>query len=237
MSDLPHEILRCVGELDRDLVRTRLEPATGGVLRAVDRGDTTEALRQLMRIYGAGVQRFCQEALGDSALAQDVCQQVFLQAFRDLPRFAGRSSIRTWLFAIANHRVLDAAKARRRATAHFLAAEASDVAEVPDPRPSAAESLDDTQLHRALVASLDDLDPGIRQIILLRYQQGFRFEEIANIVGGKPGAIQARVTRALPQLRDRIERHIERRSRAAVSSGTSRSRAHRAIPGDQKSTA
>jgi RNA polymerase sigma-70 factor (ECF subfamily) len=168
----------------------------------------TDALRLMMRRHGTALYRYCREALRDTALADDVHQQVFIQAYRDLPRFEGRSSVRTWLFAIARHRVLDAAKARRRSQARTQA-ELVELAEVPDPRPSPLDSLDDEQLRRALVASLGDLGEDARTAVLLRYQQGFTFQEMSEICGEKPGVLHARVTRALRRLREQIESRIE----------------------------
>src|ERR1043166_8997481 len=103
------------------------------VLVLVANQDMTGAIRQLMQRHGTSVYRYCREALRDDALAEDVQQQVFIAAFRDLPKFAGRSTVRTWLFAIARHRVLDAAKSRRRARSHV---DGDDATSVPDARPS-----------------------------------------------------------------------------------------------------
>lgn len=172
------------------------------ILRLVDAGDLTAALRLLMRHYGTAVYRYCRETLRDRALADDVHQRVFIEAHRDLPKFARRSSVRTWLFAIARHRVLDAMKSRKRAQAHV---DDADTGEVPDPRPRPDERIDDARLRSALVACLEKLGEHIRTAVLLRFQQGFSFEEMAEICGDKPGTLQARVTRALPALRECIE--------------------------------
>src|SRR5262249_39612715 len=88
-----------------------LAPARGSdpdadVLALVGR-DTRVALHHLMQRHGRAVYRYCRIALGDAVLADDVHQQVFIEAFRDLPGFAGRSTLRTWLLGIARHRVLD----------------------------------------------------------------------------------------------------------------------------------
>src|SRR5262249_44019794 len=98
----------------------------GDVLDLVARGDVSAALRRLIQRYGDAVHRYCREALRDAALADDVHQQVFIEVFRDLPRFAGRAPVRIWLFAIARHRALDAIKARARAHAFFDKAPAAD---------------------------------------------------------------------------------------------------------------
>jgi RNA polymerase sigma-70 factor (ECF subfamily) len=186
--------------------RAALAPARGrdpdaDVLALVGR-DTKAALHRLMQRHGRAVYRYCRIALGDAVLADDIHQQVFIEAFRDLPAFAGRSTVRTWLFGIARHRVLDAAKRRRRARARLDVSGGDDL---PDPRPSPGEGLDDAQLRAALVTCLATLDGPIRTAVLLRYQQGLTYEEMAEICGEKAGTLQARVSRALRKLRDRLE--------------------------------
>ncbi|HEX7841652.1 MAG TPA: sigma factor, partial [Kofleriaceae bacterium] len=109
------------------------------VLELVRRGEVIAALRRILQCHGRGVFRFCREALRDPALAEDVHQQVFLAAFRALPRFQARSPVRSWLFAIARHRVLDAVRVRNRTRARIQDCETGDV---PDPRPLQGEALD-----------------------------------------------------------------------------------------------
>jgi RNA polymerase sigma-70 factor (ECF subfamily) len=157
-----------------------------------------------MRRHGTSVYRYCREALRDRALAEDVQQQVFIAAFRDLPRFSGRSTVRTWLFAIARHRVLDAAKSRRRARSHV---DGDDANHVPDPQPSPGERMDDVRLHEALIDCMQRLPAHVRAALLLRFQQGFTFEEMAEVCHEKPGTLQAQVARAMPSLRTCIETH------------------------------
>ena len=180
----------------------RTEDPDSEVLGLVANGDMTGALRSLMRRHGTSVFRYCREALRDPALAEDVQQQVFIAAFRDLPRFSGRSTVRTWLFAIARHRVLDAAKSRRRARSHV---DGEDAVHLPDPRPSPGERLDELRLRDALVACLQKLAPHVVAAVLLRFQQGFTFDEMADVCHEKPGTLQAQVARALPSLRTCIE--------------------------------
>jgi RNA polymerase sigma-70 factor (ECF subfamily) len=171
-------------------------------LLALVGSDPRAALQRLMQRHGRAVYRYCRIALGDPVLADDIHQQVFIEAFRDLPRFAARSTLRTWLFGIARHRVLDAAKRRRRACAHIDVAAGADL---PDPRPSACDGLDDAELQAALVTCLAALAAPSRAAVLLRYQQGLTYEEMAEACGEKAGTLQARVSRALRRLRDRIE--------------------------------
>jgi len=179
-------------------VAVRPDDSDRDIVGVVKTGDVTAALRILMQRHGTAVYRYCREGLHDWMLADDVHQQIFIQAHRDLTRFAGRSTLRTWLFAIARHRVLDAAKSRRRARTHL---EDDETADTADPSAEPGEQLDDARLRQALVVCLAALGEHLRTAVLLRYQQGFTFEDMANICDEKPGTLQARVTRALPALR------------------------------------
>lgn len=172
------------------------------ILAQIERGEYVAALTELMRRHGDTVYRYCREQLHDRALADDVQQQIFIQTHEALSTFAGRSALRTWLFAIARHRVLDAVKARRRAAAHI---DEDPDADVPDPTPTPGERIDDACLMRALLCCIRKLPDDVRDVVLLRYQNGFTFEELAEIFHDKPGTLQARISRALPVLRRCIE--------------------------------
>lgn len=172
------------------------------IIALIQRGERAAALTSLMRRHGVAVYRYCREELHDRTLADDVHQQIFIQAHRDLDRFAARSTLRTWLFAIARHRVLDAAKSRRRAQAHI---EEDDTADTPDPSPPPGERLDEARLQHALIDCLRKLGDHVRSTLVLRYQQALTFEELGAVFGEKPGTLQARVMRALPVLRSCIE--------------------------------
>lgn len=195
-----------VRQVDRAPVQDEVREATADndadVVALIRDGDHHEALRRLMTRHGTGVYRYCREQLHDATLADDVNQQIFIQAFRDMGRFAQRSTLRTWLFAIARHRVLDAVKARRRASAHL---EDDDSADTPDPTPPPGDQLDDARLQLALVDCMTGLGDHIRDAVLLHYQQGFSYEEMAELCSEKAGTLQARVARALPALRACIQ--------------------------------
>ena len=172
-------------------------------LGALDRDDRRGALTVLMRGYGDAVYQFCRRTLRDEALAEDVHQQTFVQAYEDLPRFSRRSSLKTWLFGIAHHRCLDAAKGRRRFLARFSAPE-----KLPDHEDSALageEKIQRNTVAQALLHCLQQLAPATKIAVTLRYTEGFTFEEMSSICGEKAGTLQARVARAMPVIRKCLE--------------------------------
>jgi len=166
---------------------------------ALARGDHREALTVLMQAYGRDLHRHCYQVLRDRDLADDIHQTVFVQAYRDLPGFAGRSSLRTWLYGIARHRLMDAMKIGTRWRRRFVRAE--PLPDAVDGGPRADDALVDSGDVRALVAALAALSLDSRIAVLLRFAEGMTFEEIGTVCGEKPATVQARVARALPRLR------------------------------------
>jgi RNA polymerase sigma-70 factor (ECF subfamily) len=172
-------------------------------LAALDRRDADEALAILMRAYGTAVYRYCRQMVGDEHLAEEVHQMTFVQAHEGLLRFARRSSLRTWLFGIARHRCLDLLKMDRRRRRRFEPIEGAP--DLPEPGGSVEERLADESRARALEGCLRRLAPRARTAVLLRFQQGLSYPEIARLSNEKAPALQVRVARALPVLRRCLE--------------------------------
>jgi RNA polymerase sigma factor (sigma-70 family) len=174
------------------------------VLAAVAGGDLQAALAQLMDLYGGSLYRYACRVMGDPDLAKDVLQTTFLQAYKDLLRFGGRSSLKVWLYGIARHRCLDALKARRRWFLRFLPLPDSDDFVAPDLPPGSRE---DAELKDVLARCLQALKPVVRTAVMLRFHDGFSYSEMAGICAEQPATLQARVARALPVLKRCLERH------------------------------
>ena len=172
-------------------------------LAALDRGSSDDALALLMREYGSAVYRYCRQMMADDDLAQEVQQMTFVQAHEGLARFARRSSLRSWLFGIARHRCLDHLKMHRRRYKRFGPIE--EASDLPEPGGSAEDRLSERSVARVLESCLRGLAPRVRTAVLLRYQQGLSYPEIARLSSEKVPALQVRVARALPLLRRCLE--------------------------------
>jgi RNA polymerase sigma factor (sigma-70 family) len=173
----------------------------------IARGRIDRAFKMLMDRHGHALFRYCCTVMRNDAEADDVHQTTFIQAHRDLRSFAGRSTIRSWLFGIARHRILDARKRRKVEKNSRPLAETDEL--IPDPEPFDLSRLDDARLIPSLRACLDELPEETRTAVVLRYQQGFSFEELGDLYGCKPGTVQARVARALKTLARCIKRRTE----------------------------
>jgi len=172
---------------------------------AIACGDRLRALSLLMTRYGDQVYRYALAVLSDPVQAEEVRQQAFVEAYRDLPRFAGRSPVRVWLLKIVRNRCLDSVKATKRWGARFK----NEVAAEPElEEPGPGDQLDRARVASVLVDCLSTLAPAAREAVLLRYQQELSYDEAAAIIGDRSGTLQQRVARALPVLRKCIEARL-----------------------------
>jgi RNA polymerase sigma-70 factor (ECF subfamily) len=147
--------------------------------------------------------------LGEPALAEDVMQLVFLQAYRDFEQFRGTSSRRTWLFAIAGNRCKDKLRSRRSvpdAEGVLQGILQITNAGLDNSGIGPHERLDRARLLAALEECLQSLSPDIRATVQLRFRTDLTYEQMAIELNEKPEALQMRVARAMPRLRRCLEK-------------------------------
>ena len=179
------------------------DPAAGARPQAP--ADRRAVLAELMQEHGKAVLGFCLRVTRDAATAEDVTQQVFLEAYRDLDRFEGRASPRTWLFSIASHRCFDALRSEQRRSKR-LVVDDEVLSAVEDPAAGPVDGVDRSRLGAALDDCLALLSAEVRATVLLRFQTGLGYRELAEMLGANADALQVRVSRALPVLRRCMER-------------------------------
>ncbi|WP_431942245.1 sigma-70 family RNA polymerase sigma factor [Micromonospora marina] len=175
-----------------DRPESALDAATGWALAARD-GDR-DAQAAFVRATQAEVWRFA-AALVDPDTADDLTQETYLRAFRALPGFEGRSSVRTWLLGIARRACADHLRTvvrRRRLDARLAAQAATDL-----PYPDPAGQLGATDLVRRLPAER-------RSAFVLTQLLGLSYAEAADVEGVPVGTIRSRVARARDELVDAV---------------------------------
>jgi RNA polymerase sigma-70 factor (ECF subfamily) len=143
------------------------------LLQRAQRGDQ-EAFSAIVRLYQTTVFNYILRVVGgDRALAEDLCQEVFLRVYQGLPRFNLRCRFTTWLFQVAKHRVLDELRARERrgrAPLDIDAIPGAVAARDPDVR---IEEMD------AVFRAIGSLNPDLKMALLLRDIVGLSYAEIA----------------------------------------------------------
>ncbi|WP_436501973.1 sigma-70 family RNA polymerase sigma factor [Actinokineospora sp. HUAS TT18] len=155
------------------------------------------ALERFIRATQRDVWRFLAH-LTSVDLADDLTQETYLRALPSLPRFAARSSARTWLFSIARRVAVDNVRAAvsrpRTVTADDWATTAENRhAEVQD---GAARFEDLVEMNLLL----DDLPADRREALVLTQVLGLSYTEVAEICGCPIGTVRSRIARAREDL-------------------------------------
>ena len=154
-----------------------------------------EELRELYRRYAGELFGFACNAVGDRELAEEVVQDVFARLWRHAGDYdPGKASVRTWLYAIARNRIVDA---RRRAAARpgLAQPEAEERGEELD------RELEQAVLRWQVAAALARLSPQHREVIRLSHWGGLSLREIAERKGIPLGTAKSRAYYALQSLR------------------------------------
>ena len=155
--------------------------------------DDHAAFGELVRRHQSAVRHFLRHvARGDAALADDLAQETFLQAYRGLARFQGHSRFSTWLLGIAHNHWRNA---RRRF--HPVPVEPEHLAAL-EPVPSPALLSD---LKHDLTQALDVLGAEERMTLHLHYQQGLSHSEIADVLACPLGTVKTNLNRGKEKLR------------------------------------
>lgn len=132
----------------------------------------------------------------------EVTSDVFLAAFAGLGGFAGdESGFRAWLFTIARRRVVDEVRRRRRAVPQV------SWDSFGHDRPSPHDVADTVVLRAAsrdMIAAMDHLTPEQREVILLRLVADLSIEQVAAVVGKRPGSVKSLQRRGLDALRRKL---------------------------------
>jgi RNA polymerase sigma-70 factor (ECF subfamily) len=160
------------------------------------RGDATgDALRALYRTYAGELLGFALNALGERGAAEEIVQEVFTRAWRHAERYdPARGSVRTWLYQIARHAIIDT---RRRASARPALASSEPLLEAASGR----DSIEQAMLGWQVAAALERLTPDHRQMIRLAHFQGMSVREIADKCELPVGTVKSRTWYALRSLR------------------------------------
>ena len=152
--------------------------------------------------HGPALYRYARRMLDDPQDTEDCVQEAFAAAWTSLPHFAGRSSVRTWLFAITAHKVRSL---QRRRTRTPLPLPFVPVDEVDTHAIDPARSAEGTDLLAALHEALRELPPGPRSTWLLREVEGLSYEQIAEVSGTTTSTVRGQLHRARGHLVQRME--------------------------------
>lgn len=176
-------------------------------------GGDESAFVEIMRRYQAKIFAVAHSLLHNHADAEEITQDTFVRAHRNLPRFRGDSSLATWLHRIAvnlaRNRYWYFFRRRRHATLSLDCpigeegdATLADLFSSNSPDPAHESSRE--EFSELVATCMEKLDSHHREILTLRNLQNRSYDEIAQQLGINPGTVKSRIARARERLRARL---------------------------------
>jgi RNA polymerase sigma-70 factor (ECF subfamily) len=176
-----------------------MEPDTNQLVETARGGDQAAAV-QLIELFYERIYAFLRRRADNDADAADLTQRTFSRVWQSLPTFAGRSSVASWIHGIAYHVYVDWRRAQRPTEARSDEWWADRAGTDAAPDELAARS--DTAA--ALYASVDGLEPGLRDTLHLHYYQGLTLQETADAMGVATSTVKYRLRQALDELQKKM---------------------------------
>ena len=184
------------------------------------RHGATDLFAELVRRYERELYGYLRRYLGRDDLAADVFQNTFLAVFRKIHHYQPGRSARPWIYTVATNQAIDATRRRNRRADHRGdltrlrggaggangAAGGHDEAgrplleilQRPRPRPGRAAEL--AELRGQVRDAVDQLPELLRQVVVLSYFQGLRYQEIAEALDIPLGTVKSRLHAAVARL-------------------------------------
>ena len=169
------------------------------LLEKIAAGDRT-AMHTLYARHNVRVYRFVLRMLRDTASAEDLVSQVFLDVWRTASQFEGRSQVSTWLLSIARFKALTALRQRKHEDI-----DQDDVMQIADQADTPEASLDRSRTSAILRACVAKLSPAHREIVSLVYYHEKSVEEVAQLIGIPASTVKTRMFYARKQLAELLK--------------------------------
>ena len=169
------------------------------LLESIAEGDRT-AMHMLYSRHHVRVYRFILRMVRDTATAEDLTSQVFLDVWRTASQFQGRSQVSTWLLSIARFKALTALRQRRHEDI-----DQEEMLEIADEGATPEDCLDRSTTTAILRACVAKLSPAHREIVNLVYYHEKSVEEAGLIIGIPQSTVKTRMFYARKQLADLLK--------------------------------
>ena len=175
-----------------------MEESDGLAIAKAKAGDA-DGFRALVERHSRSVFRLAYRMTGNESDAEDIVQETFLRAYKQLNRYESRSSFSTWLYRIASNCSVDLIRARKVRQP----VEVPETLQASDPQPD--RMLFSSQVQERVTEAMNELSGQERTAFVLRHFEGLSIEEISASLGVGSNAAKHAIFRAVQKLRRALE--------------------------------
>jgi RNA polymerase sigma-70 factor (ECF subfamily) len=180
---------------------------------ATQKGDL-DAFESLVQKHQKRMFNIALRVLGSADDASEVVQDAFVAAYRNLRSFKGEAKFSTWLTAIViNHAKnrLKKIRSRERHEAYSLdeplrTQDGEILTDPPSAGPTVLERLEKRDVQKSVLDCIHALEPGFREVLVLRDMQEFSYEEIGNMLRMREGTVKSRLFRAREAVKECLKK-------------------------------
>ena len=172
------------------------------------RSGDSDAFRVLTERHGRSLFRLAFRMTGNEHDAEDVVQESFLRAYRQLGKFDERASFGTWLYRIAANCSLDLVRSKKRRSEHIAHTDPDmedPVVLLPSSDPTPERVALSSEVRERVAEAMNGLSATERTAFVLRHFEGMCIEEVSRVLECQPGAAKHSVFRAVQKLRRALE--------------------------------
>ena len=183
-------------------------PHTDAAAVALARDGDSEAFRALVERHSRAVFRLAHRMTGNASDAEDVVQETFLKAYRQLSRFESRANFGTWVHRIAVNCSIDLIRSRPHREAGHDAGDLEQfgAGEAAEPGlPSPERLMLSAEVHGRISGAMASLSKMERAAFVLRHFEGQSIDEISRALGLKTNATKHSIFRAVKKMRQALE--------------------------------
>lgn len=173
------------------------------------------AFDEIVARYQNRIYHFVRRMVGNDTVAEDITQEVFLKAFRNISSFRQESSLQTWLFRIASNLCRDNYRRKQRETTWFSFwrksshdEDMSEEIELPDTSHAPELNFMQAELGAMIQNAIEQLSPVLREAIILHEIEEMPYEDIANALGVPLGTVKSRIFHGRSRLRKALETYL-----------------------------
>ncbi len=150
-----------------------------------------EKIKKAVETYGDSLYRLCLVMLGNNSDAEDAVQETFMQLIRYEPEFRGNEHEKAWLITVAANKCRDMLRKRK----WFTPLDEDILENIPG----------NTEDNR-LIGLLTELTPKFREVLTLHYIEGYKVNEIAEMINKSPSAVKMRLAKGRKLLEEKYRK-------------------------------
>lgn len=154
-------------------------------------GKSDKDFQDAFENYSGGIHRTLKAMVGNESVAEELTQEAFVKAWKGLPQFGFKSSLKTWIYQVAMNVGRDWLRTQKN---HILSVEVRDE----------ARDQNDSSEKLAVQEALLELEEDVRSLLILFYYEGMRQDEMSEILNVPEGTIKSRLHTAKSRLREKL---------------------------------